>query len=325
MNLCKATALSATAIAMTTAAYAESLPAETMVPIKVLVMVKETAREGPKPFADVGGIVIRRNRDEFKNASCPDSSDEKGELTCRLKCMKDDPNLRLQVVAPLKNQAPIVAGMSPPAAETISVENCVVKVDSSARPPLAPIRLVYRTSLAMAQELRIVAPEIYNAVVSGTDGSRVQFTLFKDAAPALQQLARNPGNRRKLQQLAELSEVYEDAVRAGRKEPLSPSLMAYGAGAKSIVLQAVVNDVMGREAGNLVQVSPSFEEFDRSVNNVTKALHEKRVLSEGEIALSQAVGDMKGSKQESPVLGVLGGENSDVKRMQRLLEGMFGK
>lgn len=275
-------------------AAAEDAPAETMVPIKVLVMIKETVKENPKPFPDVGGFVIQRNRDELKSASCPDTSNEKGELTCRLKCRKDDPDLRLQVIAPLKSQAPIVAGMSPPPAQTISVENCLVKASPAGTP--APVRLIYRTVLAMAEELRSDAPEVFAAVAVPGTGS-LQFKSLQEAAPALQQLAKEPANRQKLERLAELSEVYKEAVQAGRGAPMSVVLSEYASGAKSIVLQAAVNDAMGERAKALVKVSPKFEDFDRSSRTVARILNEKPVLSAKEIALERNVKALKGSKQ----------------------------
>lgn len=281
---------------LTTASMSAEAPAETVVPIKVLVMLKDKAQDGPQPFPNVGGFIIRRAREELKNASCPDSSNEKGELTCRLKCMKDDPDLRLLVVAPLKGQAPIVAGMSPPAAATVNIEKCVLKGDPSARQ--APsIRLIYRTVFAMAEELRAEAPEVFAAVATA-QGTSLQFKPLKETAPALQQLAKAPGNRLKLERLAELSDVYKEAVQAGKATVLSPTLSEYASGAKSIVLQAAVTETMGKNADSLVKVSSSKAEFHRSISNVSKALSEKPVLSDHEITLARDVNGLKQSKGE---------------------------
>jgi hypothetical protein len=283
-------------ILFTTAGIAAEPSGETAVPIKVLVMLKDRAQEGPKPFPNVGGFVIRRSSDELKNASCPDDSNEKGELTCTIKCQKNDGNLRVQVVAPLKKRAPIVAGMSPPVAATVNIEKCVLKTSRSAKSDAA-IRLVYRTALAMAEELQAEAPEIFAAVAT-INGTSLQFKPLKETAPALQELAKAPRNREKLQQLAELGAVYKDAVAAGVPTPLSPNASEYASGASSIALQAAVSESMGAKADTLVKVSASKGELYQSISNVSQALNARPILSENEIKLSREVNALKNGASE---------------------------
>lgn len=276
---------------LVTSSGAMAAAAETVVPIKVVVLVKDKAQDSPKPFPNVGGVVIRRLSEDLKNASCPDVSNEKGELTCRLKCLKDDPDLLLKVVAPLKAKAPIVAGMSPPAAATLNIEKCLVRKDPVAMQG-ASIRLVYRTALAMAEELRAEAPEVFAAVAT-TKGDSLSFKPLNQTAPALQQLAKNPANRVKIERLAELSDVYNEALRARKNPMLSSTLSEYASGAKSIVLQAAVTDTMGGSNERLVTVSASKAELHRSIANVSRALNEKPVLTSPEIVLARDVGELK--------------------------------
>lgn len=281
-----------------TSSSASAASAETVVPIKVLVLLKDKAQDGPRPFPNVGGIVIRRLREDLKNASCPDVSNEKGELTCRLKCLKDDPDLRLKVVAPLKAQAPIVAGMSPPPAATLNIEKCLVRKDPATMQG-ASIRLVYRTALAMADELRAEAPEVFAAVATAK-GNSLSFKPLEQTAPVLRQLAKNPANRAQLERLAELGDVYNEAVQARKNTMLGPTLSEYASGAKSIVLQAAVTDSMGGNADRLVTVSPSKAELHRSIAKVSRALNEKAVLSSPEIVLARDVSELKQEKAERP-------------------------
>lgn len=289
-------------IQLPSAGIAAEAAGETVVPIKVIVMLKDRAKDGPKPFPNVGGFLIRRSSAELKNASCPDDSNGKGELICTLKCMKGDGNLRLQVVPPLKKRAPIVAGMSAPVSAVVDIENCAIKTGVTIKAD-ASVKLVYRTALAMAEELQDEAPEIFAAVAT-LNGTTLNFKSLKETAPALQQLAKTPSNREKLRQLAQLGEVYKDAVAEGVSTPLGANVSEYASGAHSIALQAAVTESMGSAANALVTVSASKGEFYRSVNNVSQALSSRSVLSENEIKLSRDVNGLKNGASERLYEGV---------------------
>lgn len=291
------TVMVASALWSASAAVTAQTPGEAVVLIRVLVMLKDRVQDGPRPFANVGGFQIRRSNDELKTASCPDDSNEKGELVCTLKCLKSEGNLRVQVVAPLKKRAPIVAGMAPPSAATVTIEKCAVKYNLPAKPD-APVRLVYRTALAMAEELRAEAPEVFAAVAS-VDGQTLRFKPLRETTPALQQLAKVPRNRGALQQLAEVGEVYKEAVSAGVSTPLSASASEYASGANSILLHAAAMESLGQRADVLVRVSAKRTELYESLSNVSRELSARPVLSDSQIRLSRDVKDLQDGVSES--------------------------
>lgn len=311
------------AVTLSVAAAAEAPATATMVPIKVVVMRKDKAQDGPKPFADVGGITIRRSNKELKNATCPNASNAKGELVCRVMCAKDDPDLSLQVFAPLKNDAPIVAGMVAPLSATVDIEKCVVTLPVVAKSE-PTVRLVYRSAFAAMEELQTKAPAVIAAVAT-TKGSMLEFKPFAESAPALQKLAKEPANRDKLQQLAELAEVYKEGVEAGTGSP-RPNLEDYASGASSIILKASVSESMGTPADRLVTVSASKSELQRSASAVSKALREKPILTKKEIFLAQEVKEIKGRELGYP--NSVGKMPSAVRAFQaapRAADGGFGK
>jgi hypothetical protein len=178
----------------------------------------------------------------------------------------------------------------------LKVEKCVVRKDPATMPGPS-IRLVYRTALAMADELRAEAPEVFAAVAT-TKNNSLSFKPLNQTAPVLQKLAKNPANRAQLERLAELSDVYNEAVQAKKNPALGTTLSEYASGAKSIVLQATVNDSMGGNAERLVTVSSSQADFHRSIANVSRALNEKAVLSSNEIVLARDVSELKQEKSE---------------------------
>jgi|GEM_PF-5231425 len=182
-----------------------------ILPIKVVVQLQEAPRSAPSPFADVGRFAVRRNEMEFKAVSCPDASNDSGELTCRLSCGADDADMRLQLFSPLKDRARQVAGLSPPGAFAVDVVSC--RVTSR-----LPVVVVYQTPLVVAAELLASQPAVFNATASlGPAGLR--FKPFGASAPQLLALAIDLGHRAAIAQLADLAALEREAQEVGRGAP----------------------------------------------------------------------------------------------------------
>jgi hypothetical protein len=253
--------------------------------ISITVVVKQKDK-GPQaaPFPNVAGFLFKRALADYVGATCPDASNDKGELTCRLSCAGNDTSLRVLLVAPQKDRATIVAGMSPPPAVPIDIEKCKVR-------NRLPVELVYKTAYARAEELKASDPALFNSVAT-LNGKSVEFKSFATASPQLRQIAQDKSRHQALLELAEVARLYEETP--GTSKTASASTLAeYEAGVTSVVLQAKVGEAMGSKATGLVKVSPAPEELQKSLSNVSKALNTKPVLNQSEIGLSRAVSELR--------------------------------
>jgi hypothetical protein len=249
--------------------------------VKIAVSVKEKPKEQPKPFADVSGFVIRRSTTDYKNASCPDASNSGGELVCRIMCNGADGDLRLQVFAPLKEKARIVAGLTPPCAAAIDVVACKVMTPQ-------PVRLVYRSAEVVFDELLAWAPDVYSAIVVTGDPTNPKIRNFSDATEDLRVLAAKKENRDAILEFSKLAAQ----LKSGDASNMS-TFGQYAAGGQSLVFQSLVSHAAGASTGALVKVSPDPADLQRSVGIVAKELDKKLALNAHEIKLFTGVQQIK--------------------------------
>ncbi len=257
------------------------------VSIKVSVRLRDkVADQLGKPFAEVGGFVVKRVAADYKGASCPNASNARGELDCKVSCDTTDADLQLLMHPPTKEKARIVAGLTPPPAKSIEIVGC--KLSSK-----APVVLVYRTLDVTLDELFAANPELVAATADKTD-TVLRFKPFSLSAPRLQQLAAKPSNREALLDLGRAAQAWQDLPEDKRQLTLpSADFGQYAIGVNSVVLQATVNDTIGPAAARRIKVSADATDFHRSVRDVEQVLDAKPVLSDTEIILSSEVRQLK--------------------------------
>lgn len=252
------------------------------VELPLQVVVKRQDRGAPVAFERVGGFLLKRNNAAFVGGTCLDTSNSKGEVTCKLTCHASDKDFNLLLVPPKKEEALIVAGMSSPPAPAVEVSNC--KIVSK-----VPVELVYRTEGARAAELMARSPAVFAAAVSNENGI-LRFKPFKEAAPQLEQLARNPANRDAIGALSELANLHVENKATGKPTVISESAADYAFGAPSVVLLAQTTDALGpQEARQIVSVSAAPRDYSKSVSAVSKAIDVKPVLSPEQVRLQKSV------------------------------------
>lgn len=262
------------------------------VPISLTVKLRDkVADKVGKPFKDVGGFIFRRNNKDYEGATCPDVSNNKGEVTCRLQCNKNDGTLRLQLVAPNKERAPIVAGLTATATPAVTVEAC--KVTST-----MPIDVVFRKADVLMAELFANNPSLKSAFDRTGGGAADSRPFFQD----LSTLAKDPKNRQDLLELSRLAESLA-AAPPDQQLPNWPRLeySAVSTGVNSALLQAIVEESSGSKLSAEVVVSGNQAEFFKSLSNVQRELATKPTLSKSELAISNAVREIR-SKPDSAVL-----------------------
>lgn len=94
----------------------------------VTITVKQQSQQEPNgtPFKNVGPFEVYRAQAKFADGSCPDFSNDRGKLSCVIKCNKDDKmEANLAIRPPTKGNR--ITGYVPPPAENIQVVGCVVR------------------------------------------------------------------------------------------------------------------------------------------------------------------------------------------------------
>jgi hypothetical protein len=263
-----------------------------VIAIKVVVKLREKVEDKTgQPFADVGGFTLRRNNAVYSRATCPDLSNARGELVCKLQCDADDGSMRLNVVAPSREQARIVANLTPPNQQAIEVTQC--KVISK-----LPVEMAYRGLDVTYSELLTANPSIFNAIAATGDSKK--FKPFVDAAGSLEKVAKDPKQRAVLLELGSLAAAAEGASLDRVTWASNAVLSQYATGLNSVVLKAMVDEAAGAELGSTVKISANTSDFQRSVTAVQKGLDAKPLLTQQEIVLANELKTLKTGGKLTP-------------------------
>jgi hypothetical protein len=264
----------------------QNVPAEEPLALKIIVKLRDNLNDKQgKPFVDVGGFTVKRNNAELKNATCPNPSNKKGELICKLQCELTDADLRVMIVSPAKERARIVAGLTAPISRSLDITGCKIET------PL-PVEMVFRTPEVVLADLSASNPDVYRAISDDNDLHVGFITLkpFSVSSGRLKELAKDEKNRDALLEVASLANAYSDLSPEKRPAALvGGKFHEYATGLNSIVFQALVNDSAGAAIAGKVKISPSATDFHYSVGAVEKELNTKQFLSEKEIRLSNTM------------------------------------
>ena len=259
--------------------------------VKIVVKRKDAINSPEQPFPDVGGFMVRQLAGAYSKAQCPNASNTKGELICRIECSKDASPLRLYVRAPNASVWPGVRGYSQPGDSPFDISACKVS-------GVQPLTVTYKSPAVLHGELVVSHPALVSTIVAGPtkwDGqASLRFKPFEQSSGALEKYATTAEGRDALEKLAQFSAVYSEAVKEEKNPELEKILNDYKVGSKSIWFKGAVSDVLGNQGANLVKVSPKQTDFLQSVSSVEKALGKKQSLSSSEAVLVQEV---KGIKQ----------------------------
>ncbi len=250
--------------------------------IPLQVVVRQKHRGEPIPFPRVGGFAFKRNQLPFTGAICPDVSNAAGELSCKITCVDADKNFILQLIPAKSEQSLIVGGMAAPAAPTIEVLNCKVAAT-------APIVLLYKTEAARAAELLAIAPRVLAAAAVITADGTVRFKPFNEASPQLEELAKDKVNREAIAALSELATMNVANQARSPASVVHVNSTEYALGAPSILLRAQTTDALGPQAAKeLVTVSGTLRDYNKSVAEINKAINAKSALSPEQVRLHRA-------------------------------------
>jgi hypothetical protein len=79
----------------------------------------------PKPFSGIGPFELHRNGMKMTGASCPDKSDQKGVVTCKITCQSNDAAPASIDVRPPSGQDGLAGWIVPPR-RTVNLKGCVL-------------------------------------------------------------------------------------------------------------------------------------------------------------------------------------------------------
>ena len=267
------------------------------VDIKVFVKRKDRVEGGAQPFPDVGGFTIRRLKDTYSNAQCPDASNSKGELICRVDCSKGE-TLRVYVRSPNGSAWPGVRGYAQPPDVPVDISACKLAGPQS-------IAVIYKSAAVLLAELTSEYPELLPAVAEITPASSsgamsVRFKPFEATAGALEKFSSSPSNRDGLVKLAEFSALSAATAEQNRQVQLQKTFAEYEIGSKSVFFKAFVTEALGERGGELVRVSAKRSDYLQSIQSVEKLLGQKASLTRAEVLLVQQVKDLKQGDPTAP-------------------------
>ena len=259
--------------------------AVTAEPISVPVSVRLRDKPGKmtdKALVGVGGFAMKRSDAAFAGASCPNMSNAKGELDCKVVCKADDTSLQLLMLPPTQEKARVVAGLAPPGAPVVEIVGCQLSSK-------LPVMIVYRTLEVALDDLSTSNPEVVQAATVAMRGG-LGFKSFDDSAPKLQALSAKPSNRAAMADLARIAAAFRDAPPERRPALFDGAeLSQYAVGLNSVLLRAHAADAGGSAAASKVKVSSDAADYQRSLASVQKTLDAKPYLNEKEIRLSSEV------------------------------------
>ncbi len=258
--------------------------------IRIVILRKDRVEAPPKPFSDVGGVSLRQQSTSYEKASCPNTSDTKGQLTCRVECVRKDGALRLYLRGPDTSAWPAVRGYSQPADIPLQIDNCAVAGSQ-------PFTLVYKSAAVMLSELRANNPTLISALLvepGSWDGKTpLKFKPFGQSVLVLQEYSDLPQGRDALAQLAEFSEAYSLLAKDAKDESSAKTFEEYLFGSRSINLKAAAADSLGKTESDLVLVSPKKSDLLKSAASVEKKLGSKQSLTERDFLLLKEVNGIK--------------------------------
>ena len=258
-------------------------------PISITVSVRLRDKPGQmtdKALVGVGGFAMKRSDAAFAGATCPNMSNAKGELDCKVVCKADDTSLQLLVLPPTQEKARVVAGLAPPGAPVVEIVGCQLSSK-------LPVMIVYRTLEVALDDLNTSNPEVVQAATVAMRGN-LSFKPFDDSAPRLQALSAKSSNRAAMADLARIAAAFRDAPPERRPAMFDGAEFSqYAVGLNSVLLRASVADAGGPGAASKVKVSSDAADYQRSLASVQKTLEAKPYLNEKEIRLSSEVSRLK--------------------------------
>jgi hypothetical protein len=250
------------------------------VSVSVRVLLKERPGAGAVPFAGVGGFKVLRSGVEFKDGSCPDSSDHAGNLSCTISCPPASMRLQLSIRSPNRDvERKSNAYMVMPATLPLEVHSCLVARNTV-------LEFVFKTQEVLFAEIKESSSKVYAAVVSA-DGK--QLKPLRETAAALAELATDERNRDAILMLSRIAtsfpEKAADKAVAGWK-----NLDQYAVGAPSIVVSAAAAKSTENIA-RIVTTDPA--QLNQSLGIIEQRLRSKPNLTGDDKALYKTLKTMR--------------------------------
>jgi hypothetical protein len=269
-------------MALGTAAHAQT------VDVRVLVMKHERVAAPAHPFKDVGGFIIRQQANAYDKARCPNASDTKGELLCRIDCQKNDGTLRLYLRAPNQTAWPPVRGFVVPGEVGFDVADCAI-VNAQ------PIRVTYKTQDVLFGELQASNPELFNALVENASSwdskNPPRIKSFNQTYNVLVQQAIK--DKTSVVKFAEISASLEAEAKVSKNTKLATTWGDYVVGSQSVALRQAAIDALGESGSQAVRISTKKADLLQSATYLEKAIEKKPALTPQDRSALQGVDSIR--------------------------------
>jgi hypothetical protein len=258
-----------------------------------------------RPFPDLIGFSLRSSPfggTAHPAASCPNATNGKGEATCTIECKSASiVTMRLYVHGPAPETSPSLKGYVDPGPQVVEFDRCVQK-------PSKAIIVLYRTPENYYAEVAQMYPAVFGAVglldQTWAEPLKVSVLPFGATAKTLEGLTiQDAGNLEGVDHLSKLASVYQRLPPDQKNPETAKRLKDYEFGAASIVLRGIVGRAQ-LSSSSVVRVSPSPEEYYRSVSELEGQLKNRNVLTASQAHLYEGIKTFRQSSTGGGVITV---------------------
>jgi len=249
--------------------------------LRIEVVQLYSEKVGKRPFSEVGFFELRRGDAKFEGATCPDTSNKEGKLTCKLVCSaKDRDAIRLKVIPP---RPQIAKGYTVPPADEVTITGCKLLPDTK--------QFVYSDSRKLLVEILQETPSL--ADISQKEGDFVVKPFTVNTAPKLVELSKQPASLQKLDRIrVYMGDLAIQSQGDGNSEA-AKRYAEYSYGASNAILHKVYGNL--GSGSQQILTTGSKADFYKNLGTIKVELDKKPNKSEQDLGLSSTVTTLRTS------------------------------
>ncbi len=232
----------------------------------VTITVRQQSQQEPKgtPFKNVGPFEVYRAQTKFADGSCPDFSNDRGKLSCVIKCNKDDKTeANLSIRPPTKGNR--ITGYVPPPAENVQVVGCAVSPQER--------EFVYVDGRMVLQAIYRSEASLAKLATEGPKGTLVIKSPGK-GFEAYRVLTKTPEGLEKLRRIQQAATAATEGENARGDSTSGSAYAEISIGASNLLIAEVVKKYTPAQT-NAIKVTGDSKDYFGNLTILQGALEEK--------------------------------------------------